>query len=101
VLEGVLKQDEGVGAAEAAAGIGDAYRGEGEALAALEYYMTAAYLAPESPEGRRALVAAARGFATLRQPEAAAIVWKKLLDQRGLPAELGEAAREGLRALGK
>lgn len=101
VLEGVLKQDSGVGAAEAAAGIADTYRGEGESLAALEYYMTAAYLAPESPAGRRALVAAARGFTALRQPEAAAIVWKRLLGQSGLPAELGEAAREGLKEAGK
>lgn len=101
VLEGVLKQDSGVGAAEAAAGIGDTYRGEGESLTALEYYMTAAYLAPESPAGRRALAAAARTFAAMKQPDAAAIVWKKLLAQSGLPADLAAAAREGLKEIGR
>jgi tetratricopeptide (TPR) repeat protein len=101
VFEGVLKQDSGGGVAEAAAGIGDTYRGEGESLAAVEYYMTAAYLAPESPAGRRALAAAARSFAAMKQPAAAAIVWKKLLAQSGLPADLAAAAREGLKEIGR
>jgi len=101
VLDGVLKRHAGATAAEAAAGIGDTYRGEGESLTAIEYYMTAAYLAPESAAGRRALAAAARSFAALRQPDAAAIAWKKLLAQPGLPADLGEAARQGLKELGR
>ena len=35
--------------------------------------MTAAYLAPDSTSGRRALLAAARAFAAQKQPDAAAM----------------------------
>jgi hypothetical protein len=58
-------------------------------------------VAPESPAGRRALLGAAQSFLALRQPDAAAIVYKKLLDQPGVPADLADAARKGLKDLGR
>ncbi|MBI4594350.1 MAG: tetratricopeptide repeat protein [Candidatus Rokubacteria bacterium] len=96
VLEPLLRVAEPAAVGEAAVAIGDTYRGEGHALAAAEYYMTAAYLAPESPAGRRALVAAGRSFAALKQPEAAAVVYQKLLAQSDVAADLAAAARQGL-----
>jgi tetratricopeptide (TPR) repeat protein len=101
VLGDLLKHADAAIVAEAAFGIGEAYQGEGEHLAAAEYYMTAAYVAPDSPAARRALLGAGASLATLKQPEAAAIVYKKLLDQPGVPADLAEAARAGLREIGR
>lgn len=101
ILGDLLKSPEAATVAEGAFGIGEAYQGEGDHLAAAEYYMTAAYVAAESPAGRRALLGAAASLAALKQPDAAAIVYKKLLDQPGVPADLAEAARKGLRELGR
>ena len=95
ILERLLKSDETAIAAEAAQVIGDTYSGEGDALAAAEYYLTAAYVAPSSPPGRRGLLGAARAFTTLKQPEAAATVCRKLLTQSDLPADVATSARQG------
>jgi len=94
----ILDRDTGV-AAEAAQAIGETYRGEGDAPAAAEYFMTAAYAAPETPVGRKALLAAAQTFVTAKQPDAAAIVYRKLLAQANLPADIADAARRGLSTL--
>jgi tetratricopeptide (TPR) repeat protein len=101
LLDGLLKGQDQVMALDAAYAIGETYRNEGDLLAATEYYMTAAYLAPESDAGRRSLLAAAQSFAALKQRDAAATVYKKLLAQGGLPANVGDAARQGLAALGR
>ena len=95
ILERLLKNDEPAVAAEAAQVIGDTYSGEGDALAAAEYYLTAAYVAPSSPPGRRGLLGAARAFAALKQPDAAATACRKLLTQSDLPTDLSTAARQG------
>lgn len=95
-LERLLKTAEPAVAGEAAVALGETYEGEGQHLAAVEYYMTAAYVAPDSPAGRRALLAAGKSFAALKQPDAAATVYKKLLDQPNVPADLAAAARQGL-----
>jgi TolA-binding protein len=94
-LERLLRSAEAGVAGEGAAGIGQTWEGQGDSLAAAEYYLTAAYLAPESPTGRRALLAAARSLAA-KQPEAAAILYRKLLAQANVPADLADAARRGL-----
>ena len=59
--------------------------------------MTAAYLGPDSIWAHRALLGAGRSFVALKQPESAAIVYKKLLVASGVsyetwnpPAELSE-----------
>jgi tetratricopeptide (TPR) repeat protein len=101
VLERLLKSDEITVASEAAQAIGDTYRAEGDALAAAEYYLTAAYVAPATPRGRRALLEAARAFASLKQEDAAELAYKKLLAQADVPADLLDAARQGLRSLGR
>lgn len=99
VLERLLKSDDVAVATEAADAIGDTYAGEGDQLAAAEYYLTAAYLSPTSPPGRRGLLAAAGAFAALKQTEAAAHAYRSLLAQADLPADLAAAARKGLDSL--
>jgi tetratricopeptide (TPR) repeat protein len=94
VLERLLRHQDTALAAEAAQGIGDSYAGEGDALAAAEYYLTAAYMAPSTPSGRRGLLGAARAFVALNQPEAAAGACRKLLGQSDVPAELAATARQ-------
>ena len=63
--------------------------------------MTAAYLSPESEPGRRSLLGAAQAFVSLKQPDAATTVYRKLLAQANLPPEVANAARQGLTALGR
>jgi len=71
----------------------------GDALTASEYFMTAAYAAPDAPIARKALLAAAQTLAAAKQPDAAAIVYRKLLAQANLPSDIADAARQGLAAL--
>jgi tetratricopeptide (TPR) repeat protein len=101
VLERLLKSDDVAVAAEAASAIGDVYTAEGEPLAAAEYYLTAAYATPTTAQGRKALLAAAGAFASMKQTEAAASAYRKLLAQADLPADVAAAARQGLASLGR
>ena len=96
-----MKSPETGTVATAARSIGQSYQGEGNHLAAAEFFMTAAYLAPESPSGRQALLGAAQSFAALKQPDSAAIVYRKLLAQADLPADVAAAARQGLASIGR
>ncbi|PYM12475.1 MAG: hypothetical protein DMD81_23885, partial [Candidatus Rokuibacteriota bacterium] len=100
-LEPLVKGGDQALVVEAAYGIGETYRGENDQLAAAEYYMTAAYLSPESEPGRRSLLGAAQAFVSLKQPDAATTVYRKLLAQANLPPEIANAARQGLAALGR
>jgi tetratricopeptide (TPR) repeat protein len=100
-LEPLMKTADTATAAEVARGIAQAYQGEGNPQAAAEFFMTSAYLAPESPAGRRALLGAGQSFVALRQPDSAAIVYRKLLAQSDLPPELATAARQGLASIGR
>lgn len=101
VLEHLLRSTDQALALEAALAIAETYRGEGEHVAAAEYFMTAAYLAPESPVGRRALVAAGQSLAAAKHADAAAAAYRKLLAQSDVPAELADAARQGLQAISR
>ena len=101
VLERVIRSDDKNAVAAAAVGIGETYQGEGDFLAAAEYFMTAAYVAPESPAGRRGLLGAGASFAALKQVDAAATVCRKLLALPGVPAEPAEAARKCLKDIGQ
>ena len=101
VLERLVRTDDKAVVAAAAGAIGEAYQGEGDNLAAAEYFMTAAYVLPDSPAGRRGLLGAGASFAALKQINAAEVVYRKLLAQTGLPAELAEAARKGLKDIGR
>jgi hypothetical protein len=84
---------------DAAQAMGEAYTGDGDHLAAAEYYLTAAYVAPDTPAGRRGLVSAARAFTALKQEDAAASAYRKLLAQADLPADVRDTARKELAAL--
>jgi TolA-binding protein len=87
-------------ATEAAYRLGEGYRAAGRHQQAVDAYMTAAYVAPDTPLGRRALLGAGQSFAVLKQPDFAVIVYKKLLASSGVETELAEAAKKNLRALG-
>jgi len=100
-FERLLKSGPDAVVVEAASGIAEAYAGEGDHAAAAEYYMTAAYIGPDTAFGRRALLGAARAFVALKQDEAAVIAYRKLLAQSDVPADLVENARRGLAALGR
>ena len=65
----------------------------------MEYYLSAAYVAPDTATGRRGLLSAARAFAAARQPDMAATAYKKLLAHSDLPADVRDAARKELNAL--
>lgn len=99
VLQRVLRGADGANAAEAALAMGEAWAGQGDHLAAAEYFMTASYVAPDSPAGRRALLAAGKSLAAARNADAAAIVYRKLLAQSDLPADVAAEARKGLAEL--
>jgi tetratricopeptide (TPR) repeat protein len=101
VLQPLLKSSETGPVAEAAQGIAQAFQGEGNYQAAAEFFMTAAYVAPESAAGRRALLGAGQSFVALKQLDSAAIVYRKLLAQPDLPPDLAAAARQGLAATGR
>ena len=79
--------------------LGDSYAGDADSLAAVEYYLSAAYLAPDSPQGRRGLLSAARAYAAAKQPDMATTAYKKLLAQTDLPTDMRDTARKELNAL--
>ena len=99
ILERLLKSGDGAAAAEAAYALGETYAGDTDPLAAVEYYLSAAYVAPDSVPGRRGLLGAARAYAAAKQPDMATTVYKKLLAQSDLPADVRDAARKELAAL--
>jgi TolA-binding protein len=99
VLKVLVLDRDVVVVAEAAQAIGETYQGEGDLLAAAEYFMTAAYVAPDAPVASKAMLGAAQSLATARQPDAAAIVFRKLLAVGNLPPDIADAARSGLAAL--
>jgi TolA-binding protein len=100
LLERALSASDVQVASEAAYRLGEGYRAAGRHQQAVDAYMTAAYVAPDTTLGRRALLGAGQSFAALKQPDFAVIVYKKLLASSGIEAELADAARKNLRALG-
>lgn len=99
VLDRLLKSPDTSVVLDAAQAMGEAYTGDGDHLAAAEYYLTAAYVAPDTPAGRRGLLSAARAFTALKQEDAAASAYRKLLAQADLPADVRDTARKELAAL--
>lgn len=87
-------------AVEAAFRLGEGFRARGAQKDAVEFYLTAAYLAPGSVWGRRALLGAGQSFVALKQTESAVIVLRKLLAQPEVEPELAQQARQALAALG-
>jgi tetratricopeptide (TPR) repeat protein len=101
LLEPLIRTAPAPMAVDAALALGETLQAQGDGAAAVEYLMTAAYLAPDSPAGRRALVAAGQAFAGLKQADSAAVVYRKLLAQSNVPPDLVTAARQGLAELGR
>lgn len=101
VWEQVLNEGEAGSLGEAAFRLGEGYRARGLHDKAVEAYMTAAYVAPETPWARRALLGAGQSLATLKEPHSAAIVYRKLLAQPGVEPELAREARQALQRLGQ
>ncbi|HXU89036.1 MAG TPA: tetratricopeptide repeat protein [Methylomirabilota bacterium] len=99
VLDDLLKSPDTSVVVDAAQAIGETYSGDGDYVAAAEYYLTAAYVAPDTPAGRRGLLSAARALAAAKQSEAAATAYQKLLAQAELPADVRDAARKELAGL--
>jgi tetratricopeptide (TPR) repeat protein len=101
VLDRLVRVDDKGMVAAAAGAIGETYQGEGDNLAAAEYFMTAAYVAPDSQAGRSGLLGAATCFAALKQNDSAEVVYRKLLAQKDAPADVLERARKGLKDIGR
>jgi TolA-binding protein len=88
--------------AEASYYMGQDQSSQNDPLGAVEYLMTAGYLAPDSTYGQKALLAAGQEFARMRDPEAKAMaisVYDRLLGQPNLPLEVQQAARTARDAL--
>jgi len=100
MLEGAMEAAEGPTAAAAAAfTLGEGYRKSGKHDEAVEAYMTAAYIAPDSNWGQRGLLNAGESLQALKRPEAAMTVYKKLLSRPGGDSDLTKAARQALEKL--
>jgi len=99
-LERALKDGDTGIAAEAAYRLGEGLRDAGQHDQAIEAYMTAAYVVPDSVWARRALVGAGRSFTALKQNDAAVIVYRKVLAASSVEPDLETAAKTGLKALG-
>ena len=100
-LERALAGPDEAVAVEAAFTLGEGFRARGAQEDAVEAYLTAAYLAPASAWGRRALLGAGQSFAALKQTESAVIVLRKLLAQPELAPELAQQAKQALQQLGQ
>jgi len=100
LLERALGAGDTAVAVEAAYRLGEGLRAAGRHQQAVESYMTAAYLAPDTPLARRALLGAGQSFTALKQAGSAAIVYKKLLAAKTVEPELADAAKTALRSLG-
>lgn len=100
LLQKALDDADPTTAAEAAFRLGEGHRAAGQHGDAAQAYMTAAYLAPESAWGQRALLGAGQSFSALKQSDAAAIAYRKLATAKGADPELADAARKELKALG-
>ncbi len=98
-FEKALSGPEQAAAVEAAFLLGEGFRARGGHADAAEAYMTAAYLAPDSSWGRRALLGAGQSFTALKQSDSAVTVYRKLLAQPGVEPDLAQKAREALAAL--
>jgi len=100
LLERAMATGDTAVVSEAAYRMGEGLRAAGRHQQAVESYMTAAYVAPDTPLGRRALLGAGQSFTALKQSDSAVIVYKKILAGKTVEPELADAAKKGLRALG-
>ena len=83
-------------AAAAASGIADLLRGAGRNAEAVDMYLTAASLAPESDQAWRGLVGAIRSLVAIRDWKSAAAIYQRLVDSHGNSPEILAEARDAL-----
>jgi tetratricopeptide (TPR) repeat protein len=79
VLQHAVESSKGEEAAEAAYRLGQSLRAEGQHAAAVEWYMTAAYMAERSRWGRQALLAAGSSLSALGENREALAAYLKLV----------------------
>jgi tetratricopeptide (TPR) repeat protein len=79
VLQKAVESSKGEEAAEAAYRLGQSHRAEGQHAAAVEWYMTAAYLAERSRWGSQALLAAGSSLSALGENREALAAYLKLV----------------------
>lgn len=99
-LERALAAGDAPVVAEAAYRMGEGLQSTGHDEEAIDAFLTAAYVAPDSAWARRSLLGAGQSFTTLKEKDAAVIVYRKLLAASRVEPDLVAAARRGLRALG-
>ncbi|MGH7385414.1 MAG: tetratricopeptide repeat protein [Candidatus Rokuibacteriota bacterium] len=87
-------------AGEAAYRAGEILSGTGRSEDALDMYLTAAYLAPESRWGRRALVGAVRSLVAAGDRASAEAIYRRLLGSSATEPDLLAQARKALRPVG-
>ena len=83
-------------AAAAASGIAELLRGAGRNAEAVDMYLTAASLAPESDQAWRGLVGAIRSLVAIRDWKSAAAIYHRLVDSHGNSPEILAEARDAL-----
>jgi TolA-binding protein len=83
-------------AAAAASGIAELLRGAGRNAEAVDMYLTAASLAPESDLAWRGLVGAIRSLVAIRDWKSAAAIYQRLVDSHGNSPEILAEARDAL-----
>jgi TolA-binding protein len=90
LLQQVVEADGGEVASEAAYRLGRMLGAEGQHVAAVEWHLTAAYLAESSSWGRQALLDAGRSLTALNKPNEALVLYRKLM-----PKAFARGARAG------
>ena len=88
-------------AAEAAYRSAELLRGAGQNADAVEMYLTAASLAPESALGWRGLVGAVRSLVAIGDWQSAAAIYHRLVDSRGDAPEIVAEAKNALGSQGR
>jgi tetratricopeptide (TPR) repeat protein len=83
-------------AAEAAYDIAELRHGAGRNAEAVDMYLTAASLAPESDQAWRGLVGAIRALVAIREWRSAAAIYQRLVDAHGNAPEILAEARNAL-----
>jgi tetratricopeptide (TPR) repeat protein len=83
-------------AAEAASGIAELLRASGRNAEAVDMYLTAASLAPESDQAWRGLVGAIRSLVAIQDWKSAAAIYQRLVDAHGNAPQILAEARDAL-----
>jgi tetratricopeptide (TPR) repeat protein len=95
MLQKVVEASEGEVAAEAAYRLGQGFDRENKHAAAVEWYLTAVYVAEQSTWARQALLGAGRSLTKLNEKKEALAVYWKLLPGAGGPDSAADRGISG------